>query len=134
MATSRFGRLTVVGAIAAMALTGACSSDSSDSSNPKIGTLLKNSEGAPDLKDSVFKCLDDYGDATKISSEGVKMLKDNDSDLTEMDEADLKIVAGAMGECVSSEDFAEAIAEGATMVRVGSLLFGPRPPKSESHA
>ncbi len=29
-----------------------------------------------------------------------------------------------------SEDFAEAIAEGATMVRVGSALFGPRPPKS----
>ena len=33
-----------------------------------------------------------------------------------------------------SEDFIEAIEEGATMVRVGSLLFGPRPPKSESHA
>lgn len=28
-----------------------------------------------------------------------------------------------------SEDFTEAIAEGATMVRIGSALFGPRPPK-----
>lgn len=28
-----------------------------------------------------------------------------------------------------SEDFATAIEEGATMVRVGSALFGPRPPK-----
>ena len=31
-----------------------------------------------------------------------------------------------------SEDFAEAIAEGATMVRIGTALFGPRPPKLES--
>ena len=30
-----------------------------------------------------------------------------------------------------SEDFAEAIAEGATMVRIGSALFGPRPSKHE---
>ena len=30
-----------------------------------------------------------------------------------------------------SEDFAEAIAEGATMVRIGTALFGPRPPKTE---
>ena len=30
-----------------------------------------------------------------------------------------------------SEDFAEAIAEGATMVRIGSALFGARPPKHE---
>ena len=29
-----------------------------------------------------------------------------------------------------SEDFTEAIAEGATMVRVGSALFGPRPAKN----
>lgn len=29
-----------------------------------------------------------------------------------------------------SEDFVTAIEEGATMVRVGSALFGPRPPKS----
>jgi hypothetical protein len=29
-----------------------------------------------------------------------------------------------------SEDYALAIAEGATMVRVGSALFGPRPPKT----
>lgn len=29
-----------------------------------------------------------------------------------------------------SEDFTLAIAEGATMVRVGSALFGPRPPKA----
>lgn len=28
-----------------------------------------------------------------------------------------------------SEDFIEAIEEGATMVRIGSALFGPRPPK-----
>ncbi|GAA5005151.1 YggS family pyridoxal phosphate-dependent enzyme [Pseudoluteimonas lycopersici] len=28
-----------------------------------------------------------------------------------------------------SDDFAVAIAEGATMVRIGSALFGPRPPK-----
>ena len=27
-----------------------------------------------------------------------------------------------------SGDFEDAIAEGATMVRVGSALFGPRPP------
>lgn len=33
-----------------------------------------------------------------------------------------------------SEDFIEAIEEGATMVRVGSLLFGPRPSKQESQA
>ncbi len=31
-----------------------------------------------------------------------------------------------------SEDYALAIAEGATMVRVGSALFGPRPAKSSS--
>jgi pyridoxal phosphate enzyme (YggS family) len=30
-----------------------------------------------------------------------------------------------------SEDFVPAIEEGATMVRVGSALFGPRPPKPE---
>lgn len=30
-----------------------------------------------------------------------------------------------------SEDFAEAIAEGATIVRIGSALFGPRPSKHE---
>jgi uncharacterized pyridoxal phosphate-containing UPF0001 family protein len=28
-----------------------------------------------------------------------------------------------------SDDFAIAIAEGATMVRIGSALFGPRPPR-----
>jgi uncharacterized pyridoxal phosphate-containing UPF0001 family protein len=28
-----------------------------------------------------------------------------------------------------SDDFAVAIAEGATMVRIGSALFGARPPK-----
>ena len=31
-----------------------------------------------------------------------------------------------------SADFAEAIAEGATMVRIGTTLFGPRPPKTEA--
>ena len=34
-------------------------------------------------------------------------------------------------ECLSmgmSDDFADAIAEGATLVRVGTALFGPRPP------
>lgn len=31
-----------------------------------------------------------------------------------------------------SEDFAAAIAEGATMVRVGSALFGPRPPATRT--
>ncbi|MBV2210039.1 MAG: YggS family pyridoxal phosphate-dependent enzyme [Thermomonas sp.] len=31
-----------------------------------------------------------------------------------------------------SEDFVAAIEEGATMVRIGSALFGPRPPKLES--
>lgn len=33
-----------------------------------------------------------------------------------------------------SEDYREAIAEGATMVRIGSALFGPRPPKPETPA
>ena len=28
-----------------------------------------------------------------------------------------------------SDDFAQAIAEGATMVRIGTALFGPRPPR-----
>ena len=28
-----------------------------------------------------------------------------------------------------SGDFADAIAEGATMVRIGSAVFGPRPPR-----
>ncbi len=32
-----------------------------------------------------------------------------------------------------SDDLEAAIAEGATMVRVGSALFGPRPPKSSPH-
>ena len=31
-----------------------------------------------------------------------------------------------------SDDFAIAIAEGATMVRVGSALFGPRPAKESA--
>ena len=31
-----------------------------------------------------------------------------------------------------SDDFAEAIEEGATMVRIGTALFGPRPPKTET--
>ena len=31
-----------------------------------------------------------------------------------------------------SDDFAVAIAEGATMVRIGSALFGPRPAKEET--
>ena len=31
-----------------------------------------------------------------------------------------------------SEDYAEAIAEGATMVRIGTALFGARPPKPET--
>lgn len=35
------------------------------------------------------------------------------------------IVCLSMG---MSGDFEDAIAEGATMVRVGSALFGPRPP------
>lgn len=33
-----------------------------------------------------------------------------------------------------SEDYLDAIAEGATMVRIGSALFGPRPPKQEKTA
>ena len=33
-----------------------------------------------------------------------------------------------------SEDFVPAIEEGATMVRIGSALFGARPPKPENHA
>jgi pyridoxal phosphate enzyme (YggS family) len=33
-----------------------------------------------------------------------------------------------------SEDYLDAIAEGATMVRIGSALFGARPPKTETHA
>jgi len=33
-----------------------------------------------------------------------------------------------------SEDFAPAIEEGATMVRIGSALFGARPPKAETNA
>ena len=31
-----------------------------------------------------------------------------------------------------SEDFVPAIEEGATMVRIGSALFGPRPPKEQN--
>ena len=34
-------------------------------------------------------------------------------------------------DCLSmgmSQDFEEAIAEGATLVRLGTVLFGPRPP------
>jgi uncharacterized pyridoxal phosphate-containing UPF0001 family protein len=30
-----------------------------------------------------------------------------------------------------SDDYPVAIAHGATLVRVGSALFGPRPPRSE---
>ncbi len=33
-----------------------------------------------------------------------------------------------------SEDFVPAIEEGATMVRIGSALFGARPPKTDAHA
>ena len=36
-------------------------------------------------------------------------------------------------DCLSmgmSQDFEEAVAEGATLVRVGTALFGPRPPLS----
>nr|WP_275672446.1 YggS family pyridoxal phosphate-dependent enzyme [Thermomonas alba] len=33
-----------------------------------------------------------------------------------------------------SEDYLDAIAEGATMVRIGSALFGPRPPKKDTNA
>ena len=33
-----------------------------------------------------------------------------------------------------SEDFVEAITEGATMVRIGSALFGPRAPKQGTPA
>ena len=33
-----------------------------------------------------------------------------------------------------SEDFVPAIEEGATMVRIGSALFGARPAKPENHA
>ena len=33
-----------------------------------------------------------------------------------------------------SEDFVPAIEEGATMVRIGSALFGPRPPKTDGTA
>ena len=33
-----------------------------------------------------------------------------------------------------SEDYVPAIEEGATMVRIGSALFGARPPKPENHA
>ena len=33
-----------------------------------------------------------------------------------------------------SEDFVEAIEEGATMVRIGSALFGARPPKQGTAA
>ncbi len=31
-----------------------------------------------------------------------------------------------------SEDYVDAIAEGATMVRIGSALFGARPPKENN--
>jgi uncharacterized pyridoxal phosphate-containing UPF0001 family protein len=29
-----------------------------------------------------------------------------------------------------SQDYEDAVAEGATLVRVGTALFGPRPPKT----
>ena len=32
-----------------------------------------------------------------------------------------------------SADFEDAIAEGATLVRVGTALFGPRPPLGTAH-
>ena len=44
----------------------------------------------------------------------------------------LRAMPGAEGACGlsmgMSDDFADAVAEGATMVRIGTALFGPRPP------
>ena len=39
-------------------------------------------------------------------------------------------------DCLSmgmSADFEDAVAEGATLVRVGTALFGPRPPLGTAH-
>ena len=38
-------------------------------------------------------------------------------------------------DCLSmgmSDDFEEAVAQGATLVRVGTALFGPRPPRTNA--
>ncbi len=109
MLTSRFGRLIAIGALGAISLTGACSSD--DDSSVQLGTMLKEGENAPNFDESVFTCLNDYEGAKDFSDDGVKTLEDEDSEITDLSTADLKILSGAVDECVTPEDFAAALAE-----------------------
>ena len=114
MLTSRVGRLVAVAAMSGLVLggVGACSSDSGGGSDIKLGALLKASKDAPKFDESVFSCLDDYDAAADFTDAGITTLKDEDAELTDLSDADMKILAGAMGECVSAEDFAKELAEG----------------------
>ncbi len=56
-----------------------------------------------------LRCLDEY-DASQISPAGVETFSSEAANLSKMSRADLDIVAAAFDRCVSTEDFAMAIA------------------------
>lgn len=82
-----------------------------------VGQLLKQVQSLPQLQAVGLMCLPPYSEDPEASRPYFRRLREL---------AGVHHLAGlSMG---TSQDFAVAVQEGATVVRVGTALFGPRPP------
>ncbi len=88
----------------------------------EVTALLEATAGCPRLTVRGFMTIGLNSDDSVAVRAGYRMLRDIQRDAVSSTPAATELSMGMSG------DFAEAITEGATIVRLGSAVFGPRPP------